>query len=122
MLGPGAENNHARPYQNRYNEFRSQDVALIGVSPDPVDELTQSVAAEDLEFTLQSDEDGTVTVRVLRQTGVRQKDVGNSAPQHASHRTEWTDQTDIRERLSARTPTEGAGGHGGAGRMTRSRQ
>lgn len=47
-------------FQNRYDEFRSRDVAVVGVSTDPVDELMQFVTAEDLEFTLLSDEDGTV--------------------------------------------------------------
>jgi len=47
-------------FQGRYDEFTDRNVTIVGVSTDPVEDLREFVAAEGLDFSLVSDEEGTV--------------------------------------------------------------
>lgn len=50
-------------FQNSHEEFTDREVAIVGVSTDPVDELEAFAMAEGLDFTLLSDTDGTVATQ-----------------------------------------------------------
>ncbi|WP_277552951.1 thioredoxin-dependent thiol peroxidase [Halobaculum limi] len=48
-------------FRDAYDEFQERDVAILGVSDDPVDDLTAFARKHDLPFSLLSDEDGSVS-------------------------------------------------------------
>lgn len=56
---PGCET-EARRFRDPYDEFRAHDVAVVGISPDPVDRLAEFADEEDLPFPLLSDAGGEV--------------------------------------------------------------
>ncbi|GGJ06509.1 peroxiredoxin [Halobellus salinus] len=47
-------------FRDRYAAFEEHDVAVLGISDDPVDDIASFAAEYDLPFRLLSDEDGTV--------------------------------------------------------------
>lgn len=47
-------------FRDAYDEFRSQDIHVVGISTDSVEELQKFEAENDLPFTLLSDETGEV--------------------------------------------------------------
>ncbi|GAA0258601.1 thioredoxin-dependent thiol peroxidase [Halobaculum roseum] len=47
-------------FRDAYDEFQGRDTAILGVSDDPVDDLTDFAREYDLPFPLLSDEDGSV--------------------------------------------------------------
>ncbi|PSQ03869.1 thioredoxin-dependent thiol peroxidase [Halobacteriales archaeon QS_6_71_20] len=47
-------------FRDAHDEFEARDAAVLGVSDDPVDDLTDFARKHDLPFQLLSDEDGTV--------------------------------------------------------------
>jgi peroxiredoxin Q/BCP len=53
----------ARTFQDHHDAFAQLDVAILGVSADPVDEIGEFADAEGLDFRLLADEDGTVAER-----------------------------------------------------------
>jgi peroxiredoxin Q/BCP len=56
-MTPGCET-QARRFRDLHGEFRDLEVAVVGVSPDPVDKLAEFAAEENLPFPLLSDPDG----------------------------------------------------------------
>lgn len=50
-------------FRETWDEFRARDVAIIGISTDPVSDLQRFVSDFDLPFELLSDPDGTVADR-----------------------------------------------------------
>ncbi|WP_226010028.1 thioredoxin-dependent thiol peroxidase [Halomicrobium salinisoli] len=50
-------------FRDEWDAFEDRDVAVLGVSDDPVDDLDDFAAAYDLPFRLLSDEDGEVASR-----------------------------------------------------------
>lgn len=48
-------------FRDSFEEFEARDVAVLGISDDPVDDLDAFAEKFDLPFTLLSDEDGTVS-------------------------------------------------------------
>lgn len=50
----------AQGFRDRYEAFAERDVIVLGVSADPVEEISEFAEAEDLPFALLSDEDGEV--------------------------------------------------------------
>ncbi|MFC7136939.1 thioredoxin-dependent thiol peroxidase [Halobaculum litoreum] len=47
-------------FRDAYDEFEARDTVVLGVSDDPVDDLTAFARKHDLPFSLLSDEDGSV--------------------------------------------------------------
>ncbi|QZP37958.1 thioredoxin-dependent thiol peroxidase [Halobaculum magnesiiphilum] len=47
-------------FRDAYDEFQERDAAILGVSDDPADDLTDFARKHDLPFPLLSDEDGSV--------------------------------------------------------------
>ena len=47
-------------FRDAYEEFEERDTVILGVSDDPVDDLTDFARKHDLPFPLLSDEDGAV--------------------------------------------------------------
>jgi peroxiredoxin Q/BCP len=56
---PGCET-EARRFRDLYEEFQERDVAVVGISPDPVDRLAEFADEENLPFPLLSDADAAV--------------------------------------------------------------
>lgn len=50
----------ARGFREIFDDYRDLGVPVLGVSMDPVEDLADFAAEEDLPFTLLSDEEGTV--------------------------------------------------------------
>ncbi len=50
----------ARGFRDHHGRFQDHDVAVVGISPDPVDRIAEFATEENLPFTLLSDTDGTV--------------------------------------------------------------
>ncbi|ACV48206.1 MULTISPECIES: thioredoxin-dependent thiol peroxidase [Halomicrobium] len=50
-------------FRDEWDAFADRNVAVLGVSDDPVDDLAAFAAEYDLPFTLLSDEDGAVAAR-----------------------------------------------------------
>jgi peroxiredoxin Q/BCP len=50
----------ARGFRDALDEFEARDIAVLGVSTDPVDLLEEFAAEEDLDFPLLADVDGAV--------------------------------------------------------------
>jgi peroxiredoxin Q/BCP len=48
-------------FRDSWDAFEERDVAVLGISDDPVDDLDDFAAKFDLPFTLLSDEDGAVS-------------------------------------------------------------
>jgi peroxiredoxin Q/BCP len=61
-MTPGCTS-EACTFQEWYDEFTDRNVAIVGVSTDPVENLHKFVAAEGLDFILLSDEEGTVAAK-----------------------------------------------------------
>ena len=53
----------ARTFQEHHDAFADLDVAILGVSADPVDDISEFAESEGLDFRLLADEDGTVADR-----------------------------------------------------------
>jgi len=53
-MTPGCET-QARRFRDLYGEFHAHDVAVVGISPDPVDKLAEFAETENLQFPLLSD-------------------------------------------------------------------
>jgi peroxiredoxin Q/BCP len=51
----------ARGFRDDWDRYREADVAVVGVSDDPVPDLADFAAEEELPFDLLSDEDGAVS-------------------------------------------------------------
>ena len=51
----------ARAFREAYEAYQARDVAVLGVSTDPVELLAEFADEEDLPFPLLADEDGAVT-------------------------------------------------------------
>jgi peroxiredoxin Q/BCP len=58
-MTPGCET-QARRFRDLYGEFRDLEVAVVGISPDPVETLAEFAEKEDLPFPLLSDTDAGV--------------------------------------------------------------
>jgi peroxiredoxin Q/BCP len=56
---PGCET-EARRFRDLYEEFQERDVAVVGISPDPIDRLAEFADEENLPFPLLSDADAEV--------------------------------------------------------------
>ncbi|AFK20390.1 thioredoxin-dependent thiol peroxidase [Haloferax mediterranei ATCC 33500] len=50
-------------FRDAWDEFEARDVAVIGISDDPVSDLDSFTEKYDLPFTLLSDEDGSVSTK-----------------------------------------------------------
>lgn len=50
-------------FRDAWGDFEESDVAVVGISDDPVDDLADFAAKYDLPFDLLSDEDGSVSER-----------------------------------------------------------
>ena len=50
-------------FRDEWDAFADRNVAVLGISDDPVDDLAAFAAEYDLPFTLLSDEDGAVAAR-----------------------------------------------------------
>jgi len=50
----------AQEFRDHHDAFRDSDVAVVGISNDPVEPLREFADEEDLDFDLLSDEDGSV--------------------------------------------------------------
>lgn len=50
----------AKGFRDRIEEFHAMDVAVVGISDDPIDRLADFAAEYDLSFSLLSDADGSV--------------------------------------------------------------
>lgn len=53
----------AQGFKDHYDTFAKHDIAIIGISADPVDELKSFAEENDLPFTLLSDENGSVATK-----------------------------------------------------------
>jgi len=51
----------AKSFRDEWESFEGRDIAVLGVSDDPVDDLDDFAAKYDLPFHLLSDEDGSVS-------------------------------------------------------------
>lgn len=58
-MTPGCET-QARRFRDLYGEFQDREVAVVGISPDPVETLAEFAGKEDLPFPLLSDTDAEV--------------------------------------------------------------
>jgi peroxiredoxin Q/BCP len=58
-MTPGCET-QARRFRDLYGEFQDREVAVVGISPDPVETLAEFAEKEDLPFPLLSDTDAGV--------------------------------------------------------------
>jgi len=58
-MTPGCET-QARRFRDLHDRFREHDVAVVGISPDPVDKLAEFAETENLPFPLLSDSGGEV--------------------------------------------------------------
>jgi len=58
-MTPGCET-QARRFRDLYEGFRDREVAVVGISPDPVDKLAEFAEKENLPFPLLSDVDAEV--------------------------------------------------------------
>jgi peroxiredoxin Q/BCP len=58
-MTPGCET-QARRFRDLYGEFQDREVAVVGISPDPVETLAEFAEKEDLPFPLLSDTDAEV--------------------------------------------------------------
>jgi peroxiredoxin Q/BCP len=58
-MTPGCET-QARRFRDLYEEFQAHDVAVVGISPDPVDKLAEFAEEENLPFPILSDTDAAV--------------------------------------------------------------
>ncbi|MFW5919669.1 MAG: thioredoxin-dependent thiol peroxidase [Halanaeroarchaeum sp.] len=48
-------------FRDAWDDYEAADVAVVGISDDPVDDLSDFAAKYDLQFDLLSDEDGAVS-------------------------------------------------------------